>query len=59
MEVAKAKPPILSGNIKRALRTIFINRLSPAILVGVTVSLRAKKQHCNIFVPPKAHNPML
>ena len=52
IEVAKANPPILSGNINSAFRTIFINRAKPAILVGVTVSLRAKKQDCNILVPP-------
>jgi hypothetical protein len=52
MEVAKARPPILSGNIKIKLKIIFNPKTKPAILVGVSVSLSAKKQLCNILVPP-------
>ena len=52
IEVAKARPPIFSGNINSAFRIIFINKAKPAILVGVTVSLSAKKQDCKILVPP-------
>ena len=52
IEVAKASPPILSGNINSAFKIIFKPKARPAIFVGVTVSLRAKKQDCNIFEPP-------
>ena len=52
MDVDKARPPIFSGNIKIELNTIFITKAKNAIFAGVSVSLRAKKQDCNIFVPP-------
>ena len=51
IELAKAIPLTLSGNIRKEIRIIFNPKLIAAILVGVIVSLRLKKQDCNIFVP--------
>ena len=51
-EVARARPAILSGNIKRRFKTTLTASASPVTFVGVTVSLRAKKQLCNVRVAP-------
>lgn len=52
IEVAKARPPIFSGNISKEFKIIFRTKARAATFVGVTVSLRLKKQDCNILVAP-------
>ncbi len=59
IDVAKARPLILSGNISMEFKMIFKTKATNAIFVGVTVSLRLKKQDWIIFVPPYANKPLL
>lgn len=51
-DVAKAIPAIFNGYIKTMMKITFNNRERAAILVGVTVSFKLKKQDCNILVAP-------
>jgi hypothetical protein len=59
MDVAKARPLILSGNISMEFKIIFVTKAMKAIFAGVIVSLRLKKQDWTIFVPPYANKPIL
>jgi hypothetical protein len=52
IEVAKAIPPILKGNMNIEFRTIFVTKARNEIFMGVTVSLSAKKQDCRTLVAP-------
>ena len=52
IDVAKARPASFKGNMSIVFKTIFRIKLKDAIFVGVTVSFKAKKQDCNIFLPP-------
>jgi len=52
IEVANAKPLNFIGKIKIVFNIIFKINDKNDILVGVTVSLRAKKHDCNILFKP-------
>jgi hypothetical protein len=52
MEVARARPEIFKGNISTVFKIILRTSARNAILVGVIVSLSAKKQDCRILFAP-------
>ena len=51
-DVAKAIPLSFIGKMSTAFKDTFITSAKTAVLAGVTVSFKAKKQDCNILVAP-------